>query len=44
MSSALQRRAAEILDRLRKHIPDVRSEFDFTNPLQLAVAAILAAQ
>lgn len=44
MSPALQRRAAEILDRLRKHIPDLRCELDFTNPLELAVAAILAAQ
>lgn len=44
MPSALQRRAAEILDRLRKHIPDLRCELDFTRPLELAVAAILAAQ
>lgn len=44
MPSALQRRAAEILERLRKHIPDLRCELDFTNPLELAVAAILAAQ
>lgn len=44
MPPALQRRAAEILDRLRKHIPDLRCELDFSNPLELAVAAILAAQ
>lgn len=44
MPSALQRRAAEILDRLRKHIPDLRCELDFSTPLELAVAAILAAQ
>ncbi len=44
MPSALQRRAAEILDRLRRHIPDLRCELDFRNPLELAVAAILAAQ
>ncbi len=44
MSSALQRRAAEILDLLRKHIPDLRCELDFSTPLELAVAAILAAQ
>ena len=44
MPSALQRRAAEILERLRKHIPDLRCELDFTTPLELAVAAILAAQ
>lgn len=34
----------EILDRLRRHIPDLRCELDFTTPLELAVAAILAAQ
>ena len=44
MPSALQRRAAEILDRLRRHIPELRCELDFRNPLELAVAAILAAQ
>jgi endonuclease-3 len=44
MPPALQRRAAEILDRLRKHIPDLRCELDFSSPLELAVAAILAAQ
>ena len=44
MPPALQCRAAEILDRLRKHIPDLRCELDFSNPLELAVAAILAAQ
>lgn len=37
------RRAAEVLDRLRRHI-DLRCELDFTTPLELAVAAILAAQ
>ncbi len=44
MPSALQRRAAEILERLRRHIPDLRCELDFSTPLELAVAAILAAQ
>lgn len=39
-----KRRAAEILGRLRRHIPDLRCELDFTTPLELAVAAILAAQ
>ncbi len=39
-----RRRAAEVLDRLRRHIPDLRCELDFTTPLELAVAAILAAQ
>lgn len=38
-----RRRAAEVLDRLRRHI-ELRCELDFTNPLELAVAAILAAQ
>lgn len=38
-----RRRAAEVLDRLRRRI-ELRCELDFTNPLELAVAAILAAQ
>ncbi len=42
--SAKRRRAAEVLDRLRRHIPDLRCELDFSTPLELAVAAILAAQ
>ena len=41
---ALARRAAEILRRLRKAYPDAGCELDFSNPLQLAVAAILSAQ
>ena len=40
----LQRRASLILERLRQHIPDARCELDFTTPLELAIAAILAAQ
>ena len=40
----IRRRAAELLARLRRHIPDLRCELDFTTPLELAVAAILAAQ
>ncbi|MCO5062592.1 MAG: endonuclease III [Kiritimatiellae bacterium] len=39
----LRHRATEILDRLRRHI-ELRCELDFTTPLELAVAAILAAQ
>lgn len=39
-----RRRAALVLERLRRHIPDLRCELDFTTPLELAVAAILAAQ
>lgn len=42
--AAHRRLALEILDRLRRHIPDLRCELDFTTPLELAVAAILAAQ
>ena len=37
-------RAAEILKRLRKRYPEAKCELDFTTPLELAVAAILAAQ
>ncbi len=44
MTAVLKRRAAEILERLRRHIPDLRCELDFSSPLELAVAAILAAQ
>jgi endonuclease-3 len=39
-----RRRAAEVLDRLRRQIPDLRCELDFSTSLELAVAAILAAQ
>ncbi len=39
----LRNRANEILTRLRRHI-ELRCELDFTSPLELAVAAILAAQ
>ena len=39
-----RRRVAAILDRLKRAYPDARCELDFTTPLQLAVAAILAAQ
>ncbi len=37
-------RAAEIFARLKKKYPDAHCELDFTTPLELAVAAILAAQ
>lgn len=37
-------KAAEILKRLRKKYPEARCELDFSTPLELAVAAILAAQ
>jgi endonuclease-3 len=39
-----RRRALEVLDRLRKRIPELKCELDFSTPLELAVAAILAAQ
>lgn len=41
---AQKRKAAEILERVKRQYPDARCELDFTNPLELAVAAILAAQ
>lgn len=37
-------RAAEILRRLKKRYPEAKCELDFTTPLELVVAAILAAQ
>lgn len=37
-------RAADILRRLKKKYPEAKCELDFTTPLELAVAAILAAQ
>jgi endonuclease-3 len=40
----LETRAAEILKRLRKKYPAAKCELDFSTPLELAVAAILAAQ
>jgi endonuclease III len=39
-----RKRAAEILKRLRKAYPDAGCELTFSNPLELAVAAILSAQ
>ena len=44
VTPALKKRAAEILKRLRKAYPDARCELNFSNPLELAVAAILSAQ
>ncbi len=41
---AQRRRAAAVLERLGQAYPDAHCELDFQNPLQLAVAAILAAQ
>jgi len=37
-------RAAEVLKRLRKQYPDFKCELNFSNSLELAVAAILSAQ
>ena len=39
-----RRRAAALLEHLRRAYPDARCELDFHTPLELAVAAILAAQ
>jgi endonuclease-3 len=41
---AIRKRAAKILTRLRAAYPDARCELQFSNPLELAVAAILSAQ
>jgi len=41
---ALKNRAAQVLARLRKAYPDAGCELNFSNPLELAVAAILSAQ
>ena len=42
--AANRERAEEVLKRLRKTYPDARCSLDFTNPLELLVATILAAQ
>lgn len=44
MKTDAKSRAAEVLKRLRKKYPGARCELDFSTPLELAVAAILAAQ
>jgi endonuclease III len=41
---ALKRRAAKVLQRLRVAYPDAGCELIFSNPLELAIAAILSAQ
>ncbi|MBU1693260.1 MAG: endonuclease III [Verrucomicrobia bacterium] len=40
----LKRRAAEVLQRLRREYPDAGCELDHSNPLELVMAAILSAQ
>ena len=40
----LKSRAAEILERLRREYPDADCELDYSNPLELVMAAILSAQ
>ncbi|HYH07787.1 MAG TPA: endonuclease III [Thermoanaerobaculia bacterium] len=40
----LKARAAEVNERLKKTYPDARVELDFTNPFELLIATILAAQ
>lgn len=42
--AAQKTRALEVYDRLREAYPDARCSLDFTNPLELMVATILAAQ
>lgn len=44
VSPALKNRAAQILKRLRAAYPHAGCELNFSNPLELAVAAILSAQ
>ncbi|MBN1269198.1 MAG: endonuclease III [Kiritimatiellae bacterium] len=44
ITSQLKKRAAAVFEKLRKAYPDARCELDFSNPLELAVAAILSAQ
>lgn len=44
ITASIKKRTAEILKRLRKAYPDARCELNFSNPLELAVAAILSAQ
>ncbi|MFO7977008.1 MAG: endonuclease III [Candidatus Hydrogenedentota bacterium] len=41
---ANRERARKVLERLRRAYPDARCSLDFTNPLELLVATILAAQ
>jgi endonuclease-3 len=43
-SLAQRRRAAALLEQLKRAYPDAHCELDFRTPLELAVAAILAAQ
>lgn len=43
-TALLKRRAAEVLRRLRAEYPDADCELDFSNPLELVMAAILSAQ
>lgn len=44
VTPVLQKRAAEILKRLRKAYPNARCELNFSNSIELAIAAILSAQ
>ena len=41
---ALKKRIAQVLARLRNAYPDAGCELNFSNPLELAIAAILSAQ
>ncbi|MBN2310593.1 MAG: endonuclease III [Candidatus Hydrogenedentes bacterium] len=42
--AATRKRAVAVLERLRQAYPDARCTLDYTNPLELLVATILAAQ
>lgn len=44
MATELQRRTAEIIKRLKKAYPLARVELNFSNPFELLIASILAAQ
>lgn len=44
MNADLRQRARLIMRRLEKEYPDARCELNFSNPLELAIAAILSAQ
>ena len=44
ITPALRKRAAEAYDLLRKAYPNARCELTYSNPVELAIAAILSAQ
>ncbi len=44
ITPALRKRAAEVYQLLRKAYPNARCELNYSNPIELAIAAILSAQ